>query len=358
MRHEELTELISAYANGEVSGTQREFVEEHLIGCAECQERLAEFKQTRSLLTSLQVVEATDGVRERTMTAIRAEGIKKRTTPNWMRPVAIGALAVVAVVATFVAVQLAGGGSGDSLIARAHDVFAEVDSYRMTGSSTVTNEGQTSEFEFEWTFAGADRASGVIRTEDAESEYVIIGERQYSRLSDSASGSSVIITDDLLSPLPTWSGTLRYLRLLEDARDLGASTIDGVSIRHYAGTIDIGVVYDEQLAAMDKDSEEYAQTKAWADIQRQAEIEADLWIGEDDGRLRRMELDIRSPIAGVVGNGAPELMGWVDLSGTANYSGFDEPVEIEAPVDANGDVLPGWNAPFGGGAQAPVTTVG
>lgn len=53
MRCSDLQELLSAYANGELPLTQREFVEEHLASCANCRAALAGYSWVRQRLTFL-----------------------------------------------------------------------------------------------------------------------------------------------------------------------------------------------------------------------------------------------------------------------------------------------------------------
>ena len=53
MNCSDIQELLSAYANGELPRTQREFVEEHLAICADCPASLADHTRVRHQLTSL-----------------------------------------------------------------------------------------------------------------------------------------------------------------------------------------------------------------------------------------------------------------------------------------------------------------
>lgn len=53
MTHTEIDELLSAYADGELTSAQREMVELHLAGCVACRQSLAEFRLTRQQLALL-----------------------------------------------------------------------------------------------------------------------------------------------------------------------------------------------------------------------------------------------------------------------------------------------------------------
>jgi anti-sigma factor RsiW len=47
MRCSDYEELLSAYVSDELSRTQKEFIEEHLAGCADCRETLAGYNRVR-----------------------------------------------------------------------------------------------------------------------------------------------------------------------------------------------------------------------------------------------------------------------------------------------------------------------
>ncbi len=91
MNCQDFEELLSAYADGELPRTQKEFVEEHLAGCRECRAVLADFETAGSLLSRLsKIPEATD-IMHPTLISIKE---KRRLTGSisrgWFRPLAIG----------------------------------------------------------------------------------------------------------------------------------------------------------------------------------------------------------------------------------------------------------------------------
>lgn len=53
MNCRDLEELLSAYADDDLSRTQQEFIEKHLSGCVHCRETLAKFKAAGQQLSSL-----------------------------------------------------------------------------------------------------------------------------------------------------------------------------------------------------------------------------------------------------------------------------------------------------------------
>ena len=103
MKCSDIEELISAYANGELSRMQREFVEEHLPMCANCRATLADYAAVRHHLISLRVTPVFADVREGTMSKIRAEGVSSREPiGRWMR-LALVALPIVAILIALLA---------------------------------------------------------------------------------------------------------------------------------------------------------------------------------------------------------------------------------------------------------------
>ena len=72
MNHSDIEDMVSAYVNSELPDGQREFVEEHLSGCSDCQNVLADFTLVRQRLMSIREVPAIVDIRESTMSRIAA----------------------------------------------------------------------------------------------------------------------------------------------------------------------------------------------------------------------------------------------------------------------------------------------
>ena len=82
----DMEELISAYANGELHRTQREFVEEHLAGCPDCRVDLADHTWVGARLTSLKATPISSDIKERTMLKIEAIDTTRRPDPVGIAP--------------------------------------------------------------------------------------------------------------------------------------------------------------------------------------------------------------------------------------------------------------------------------
>ncbi len=117
MNCHDLEVLLSAYADGELSRTQREFIEEHLSGCFDCRETLAQFEAAGRRLSSLRETPAVPDISKNTLAKIKAAGIN---TPKdrwrWLRPVTAAA-AIVAVIAIMLAAQPWGVESSEAMAA-------------------------------------------------------------------------------------------------------------------------------------------------------------------------------------------------------------------------------------------------
>ncbi len=102
----------------------------------------------------------------------------------------------------------------------------ELQSYRMTGSTTTTFEEETSKTTFEMEFVAPDRYHGKITRNEELYEHIIIGNKLYSRElgSDQSRKIAVVIDGSIL----TIEQTLEFLRLLNDLEELpDEKTIDG-----------------------------------------------------------------------------------------------------------------------------------
>lgn len=354
MKHTDMNELLSAYANDEVSQTQREFVEEHLLSCLECRDDLAEYKLVRRQLTGLREFSASNRIGDTTMTAVPTKTIDRPRLPRIMRPV-LAASVIAAAIAIALVITLSGG-DGRNGIALAYDAVAGLDSYRMTGTTTVIQDNQSFDTTFDWRFDGANRTSGTLSGPDGEVEFFVDGDVQYVRSQADAGGGGivVILEDSLLSPVPTREGTLRFLESLVGVIELPKETINGVRSLHYSGEIDLGPEFDALLAGVDFDSEEYRQMKAFTDIQRQSEIAIELWISDKDYRIQRLAIDARLVTASS-SNGVVAQAGWMTSRTVADYTEFNEPVNIAPPLTPSGLLKPGWLS--SGDAQAPTPVI-
>ena len=345
MNHSNIEELLSAYTNGEISRTQRDFVDEHLAGCPDCRATLADHSWVRRQLTSLQSAPIESNIREATMLKIEATQALKWPLPALARPALIAA-AIVAAVMVPLLLQLSGASPGGP-IARAYAATAALHSYRMSGATAQVFNGVASETTFEHEFTAPDRYHISMVADGETREFIIIGDRQYARVSGGQSSRNVveIVIEggfSVFNPTPSREGTLQLLDSLADLQKLGDAKIDDAETLHYKGRVDVDRIVDEQVAALDPQSPVYRETVEFLDLQRSIRIDVELWIGLEDDSIRRMKLDGQSPTTGT-GPDGDELIGSSSFSTVVTYSDFDEPMEIEGPLTPSGDLKPEWS---------------
>jgi len=357
MKCSDIEELLSAYANGELSRTQREFVEEHLSSCADCRAALADYTAVRQHLVSMRATPVMPDIKEVTMSRIKATDIKEVTMSRikatdiikpfrrWIRP----ALVVVPVVAILVALLVLHPWSTsldpEGLIAKAYAATTELQSYRMFSSIKSTSEGKASEATFETEFVAPDRYRGKATTNGDWVEFIIIGDKQYIRDSDPSRTTSVgVFSGSILSK----EDTLRLLDRLTDLEKLPDEMIDGVDCLHYKGRIDMARPVEEQMANLDPAQPGYEQLLEAMEWLRQMKTEVELWIGKADYLIRQIKADYLIRQIKYDMQVPPEDSGrWGTFSSIVRHYDFNEPIEIEAPVAASGELRGGawWIVP-------------
>ena len=350
MKHPNMNDLLSAYANGELNRTQREYTEEHLAGCVDCRATLTDYAWVRDRLSSLRTTLQETNIKAATMHKIDALGTASMPVRTLIRP-ALAALAVaVALIATFL-LQLPGV-SPSVRIAEAHATTAGLQYYRMTGSTVSTSNGQTSRAIFEWEFAAPDRYRGKLSVDGDKREFIIIGEEQYTRESGSgeSTGSVVVITGggySVFNPIPSKEGTLQILDSLTDLEGLPDKQLDGEDARRFRGKVDMDRIVDEQIEGLDPESPQYDQTVELSSLQRSATIDVALWIGKEDSTLRQLKLDVQFPTLSSGPRGM-EQSGVATFSTLVRFLDLNKPIDINPPVTPSGDPEPGWMQVTGG----------
>lgn len=348
MNCRDLEELLSAYADGELSRTQREFIEEHLSGCADCREALAEFEAAGRQLTSLRHVPETTDIRAAALSKIKATSTSSRKSfGRWLRPVTATGAAVIVLIIALVQ-PWSGAPEPQVVLARTYDAVAAVQSYRMTLSSysTSTADGWTSEQQMEIEFAAPDRYHVVSTSKlngnlEPDLEYnIIIGDKQYSR--EGKNTGYVMAGTPSVSSFLERETTLHYLDMLTDIETLPGEAVGSVECLHYKGTWDIEKYVAQVKASMGEAREKAgvpavtdAELKEMTEAMHSMRTDLELWIGKDDYLIRRIVVEQQMP-------DGPDGAGATSYKMTMEYSRINEPIIIEPPLDENGDVLPGW----------------
>jgi len=334
MKCSDISEMLSAYANSELSSTQREAVEEHLLTCADCQATLAEYVELRQRLMALREMPALSDITEATMQRIKTVGESKRVVTRKIR-LALVSVPTVAVVIALLILQPWGSSLGPQrVLAKTYTAFSEVKSFRMEFSFSGTSEDEYIEATGLLEYGDSDNYySKVVVNGQPVEEIIVVGDQVFSRVAVTNN------TPDYSWLAPSKEKTQELLQSLVNVELLPDETIDGKDCFHYRGMVDFASGYEEQIAQLDPENPHYELRKE--SLERSAEYlrqlwrqEFEIWIGKDDYLLRRkIQFFQVTP---------PEPEEQVTATMTTRYYDFNEPIVIAPPLDDNGELLPGW----------------
>lgn len=326
MKCEEIEKLLPDYLSGNISASQRQLVEEHLSRCTRCRKALAAYNEARQYLTSLKDSPVPLDFTEATMIKIKALDTAKSVFRKWLRP-ALGTAAAVIIIVVLLVTQ-PWGVSPQSVMAQAYAATESLQSYRMLGSFFSTIEGETVEQFCAWEFTFPDRHHGELTLDDETYEFIIVGDKQYTReLGGAQSGKMYAIS--LSGGIPTKEDTLKLLDSLTNLEKLPDEKIEGVDCIHYRGKVDVDRMIEEQKAKLDPRQPHYQEMLEGLEAMRGMKVQVELWIGKEDHLIRQLRQDIEVPLEGT-------------SSVMMKYYDFNEPITIEPPLDADGKLLPGW----------------
>ncbi len=261
----------------------------------------------------------------------------KQFPRKWLRP-ALAAGAAVVILAILLVTQ-PWGVSPQSVMARACAATEGLQSYRMSSYTTSIFNGETKEQTYEMAFAAPDRYHVRATIDDERHELIIISDRLYRYQPDEPEGPQSSQVSVAVSPgsLLSKEYTLQILDNLANLETLPDGEIEGVECLHYRGRVDMERMIEEQTASLDPEQPGYEEmVKAMEQTREQAhqmKIEVELWIGKDDYLIRQMVQTTRFP----------DSEGQLQTSSTTlTFYDFNQPIAIEPPLDASGQLLTGW----------------
>jgi len=349
MKCKDIEELLSAYADGELERTQKEFVEVHLSGCADCRATLEKFRLVNDKLSTLSSLKATPDIREKIISQVKSGSFPPDI--RMRRWIMSGASAVIIIVIILLLViQPWNFSNTQGVMAKVYTATEQVHSYRvmsspplfsitltLVGGKTISNSTTNDYSELAYVFP--DKIHLKMSYSGKGDEYIFIGDKEYYNASGIAilrhrdnsviinfvnpanltSGSTDTITvtfpDDTNYPtldIPSKTETLRQLDSLKELKKLADESIDGTDCYHYQG-----ISYGDKV---------------------------ELWIGKADYLIRQI---IKTSIAQPGGSS--------NIESISKFYDFNEPIDIEAPLDDKGELLPGWkveeNASFFGNSS-------
>ncbi len=301
--------LLSAYANDELSRTQREFIKEHLAVCPDCRKTLAGYTSVRQHIASLGVMEHNNtDLKEKVMSEIEGTNTKSSAW-KWLRP-ALVTVPVAAILATLLVFQPWGmGSSPDTIFAKVAEAAENIQTYRVLNSTfgeSNTSDGTiTLNYEWLWEFVLPDRVHVSYdlssQRDDKSGEFYIIGDHQYYHEDNSFKSMSPELSANAYASLagtPSKDYALNMLQFLDDLQQLPDEEIDGIACLHYSGVPKLG------------------------------NIPIEIWIGKDDYLIRQMMQKNESENS--------------TATSTIRYYDFNADIVIEPPLDTSEELLPGW----------------
>ena len=330
-------EMLSAYANDELSPEQRKYVEEHIQECVDCRKKLDNFNEIQNQLISIEEVPAPADAVEKIMAGI-TETRKPDVFRQWRIP-AFVAVPLVLVLALLMTLQPWNSMSDtQSVMAKAQAAIENLQSYRISAETVEEDEdGMTSVNYLYMEYSAPDRYHVLQTDNDSDLENIFIGDQQYYR-NYTSTGIGSRVTTGVFASMLDKDYAVKVMGILKDVKKLSEETINGTRCLHYSG------VWDEEKALVGSWELQEKSGHAVSDEAKERMLEEarqralendgpvfDLWIGKDDYLLREMKREFSSDNYGFT----------MDIM----FFDFNQPVEIEAPLDSNGELLPGWTSP-------------
>ena len=355
MNCRDFEELLSAYADGELAGIQRDQLDEHLAICADCQAVLGDYMKIREQLSSLRATPPLPDIRGTTMSKLKM-AVAPAKLRRWLRP-ALVAVPVLIILVTFLSLSFTGAFiNPNSIIARALAAIEDVSSYRLMQDGYVQEREEDylvdfSHIEFEYVssdryhFIAYDRYYINEHLHERFEDNIVIGDRLYFQ----GLYPFAWAAEELEERIPSIENTMEVLDMLVEIERMPDESIDGIDCFHLQGIVDIEKfleqlhIQTERGLSLQKEWP-YSELKIdWSlyweridEMWRTKEIKHELWIGKDDYLIRQGK-QVCQPLPG-----QPDYMFHM-ISFTYKYYDFNEPIVIEPPVTESGELLPGWD---------------
>jgi len=256
-----------------------------------------------------------------------------RVSGKWLRPAVVALAAVVVLVLALV--QPWGGSlEPQSVLAKTYTATEGLLSYRATMSGTAS-EGNNFDSTIEFVFP--DRFRVRLTSGGETDEFIVVGDKQYVKSGD-MSRNTIIAFSNSASSVLSKEATLKLIDSLTDLETLPDERIKGVDSFHYKGRYDMEKQLEAEKARLAKmesrmDADDYERMMEGLENSFNVNMEVELWIGKDDNLIRQIVqttqyLDDEGKLQ--------------TTSATLTFYDFNEPIIIEPPLDANGELLKGW----------------
>jgi hypothetical protein len=275
------------------------------------------------------------------MSEIKSTGGSERSFRRWRRMSLVAVLVIAILIVLVVLHPWDTAPSPQSILAKAYAATTDIGSYRFSSTAiSKDSDGFSTQQNIEAEYASPDRYHLKMIENGQETEFIIIGDEQYIG-SGSLSGNILYASTQALSRMVSKEATVQYLDMLTDIQEQQGEKIDGVDCLHYIGKWDVEKQIDETKRSLIEAQVNMGIVPDEKEIDKQlepmrsTEIGIELWIGRDDYLIRQMKMNGKFPDDG-------EGLKFVTTSWTMKYYDLNQPVTIEAPLDAEGQVLPPW----------------
>jgi hypothetical protein len=352
----DLQELLLAYADDELSGTQRDFIEGHLKDCVTCRITLSEYKKARENLLSLRATTNIPDMKENIMKEIRAMKTSF-SIKRFLRPALI-AVPVVVIVALVLALQPFGTSEDTSgVIARAYAATSKLSAFKYEKDEydqDSPSEEPVHSYHAEIEYVAPDRfytssESYTLKTPGMEGpmETIVIGDTLYQNTPVTMKLESEYYDQLAL----TEEKTFEYLNMLAEIETLSDEVIDSTECYHYVGEVDMDKyleyhrpVLERMYYRMDKQLP-WGMTTSLEDFiedsnarSRTQDMTFEFWIGKDDYLLRQAKFTYETREG--------EVSDWNEYIsyGIVHYYDLNVDITIEPPLDESGELLAGWSS--------------
>jgi len=250
---------------------------------------------------------------------------------KWLRPALVALAAVVVLIVVLVQPWSGGSLEPQSVLAKTYTATEGLLSYRATMSSNVGTSDAVIEF------VSPDRFHARLTAGGETDEFIVIGDRQYVKSGD-MSKNMIIAFSNSASIMLSKEATLKLIDSLTDLETLPNEKIKGVDSFHYKGRFDTERMIEEEKARLADmqprmDADDYERMMEGLENSLNINMEIELWIGKDDNLIRQIVQTTQYPDD----EGKSQT-----TSATMTFYDFNEPIIIEPPLDADGELLEGW----------------
>ncbi len=344
MQCSDLTELISAYDDGELPETQRQYIEAHLSACADCRRLLAAYQATRRQIASLPIPAVPD-IKAGVMARTNKPGFFSRRRLASLPLLVKVLVPAVLIAALALSLSLPFGGSGPSdFMSKVYAATERVTSYTFTSAfATADANGATYSSYLEIAYSEPSFYRIRLSKDGNQPSEIFMDSENIYALTPELTGVEAIIstgdssTMDLRMDLGigvtlTKEDTLELLGWLINLNRLPDEKIDGVNCFHYQGEIDMDKYVAKYIATVTKQHPEMADEpllSRMAEQMRTIRQEIELWVGKDDYLMRQTHLTMT----------APDLA--IPVYSDYHYTYPAEPMPAP-PLNDDGTTQPGW----------------